>query len=256
MPSISKKSSVASESAGKDLDLDLNDFEALNRSLSEVTELIGDLSPKSTFEKSMKNIIGLIHKHVQILANSCSELSNTVDSTEIDIAKTDQYSRRNTLVVSGLEYKKETETYNNLCSTVAEELTTSGIKVTSTDFSACHRNGNKIKTITKKGKQVKVPPTVTVKFYNSNKKDNVMNNYKNYHNRKPKSIRVVQSLNNYYQNLKSNICNFCRDRNAKIVWLHWRSASSGLCVKFDDGTYISKIHSMANFTKQFINTDL
>ena len=46
MPSISKKSSVASESAGKDLDLDLNDFEALNRSLSEVTELIGDLSPK------------------------------------------------------------------------------------------------------------------------------------------------------------------------------------------------------------------
>ena len=140
MPSISKKSSVASESAGKDLDLDLNDFEALNRSLSEVTELIGDLSPKSTFEKSMKNIIGLIHKHVQILAKSCSELFNTVDSTEIDIAKTDQYSRRNTLVVSGLEYKKETETYNNLCSTVAEELTTSVIKVISTDFSACHRS--------------------------------------------------------------------------------------------------------------------
>ena len=77
-----------------------------------------------------------------------------------------------------------------------EELTTSGIKVTSTDFSACHRNGNKIKTITKKGKQVKVPPTFTVRFYNSNKKDNVMNNYKNYHNGKPKSIRVVQSLNN------------------------------------------------------------
>ena len=96
MPSISKKSSVASESAGKDLDLDLNDFEALNRSLSEVNELIGDLSPKSTFEKPMKNIIGLIHKHVQILAYSCSVLSNTVDSTEIDIAKTDQYSRRNT----------------------------------------------------------------------------------------------------------------------------------------------------------------
>ena len=72
MPSISKKSSVASESAGKDLDLDLNDFEALDRSLSEVTELIGDLSPNSTFEKSMKNIIGLIHKHVQILANSNS----------------------------------------------------------------------------------------------------------------------------------------------------------------------------------------
>ena len=83
MPSISKKSSVASESAGKDLDLDLNDFEALNRSLSEVTELIGDLSPKST--KSTKNIISLIHKHVQILANSFSVLSNTVDSTEIDI---------------------------------------------------------------------------------------------------------------------------------------------------------------------------
>ena len=83
-----------------------------------------------------------------------------------------------------------------------------------------------------------------------------MNNYKNYQNGKPKSIRVVQSLNNYYQNLNSNISDFCRDRNAKIVWLHWRSASSGLCVKFDDGSYISKIHSIANFMKQFINTDL
>ena len=38
----SKKSSVTSESAGKGLNLDLNDFEALNRSLSDATELIGD----------------------------------------------------------------------------------------------------------------------------------------------------------------------------------------------------------------------
>ena len=204
----------------------------------------------------MKNIIDLIHKHIQILANSCSFLSNTVDNTEIDVVKTDQYSRRNTVVVSGLEYMKETETYNDLCSTVAEELTTSGVKVNTVDFSACHRNGNKIKTITRKRKQVKVPPTVTVRFHNSNKEDNVMNNYKNYNNGKPKAIRVVQSLNNYYQNVKPNISEFCGERNAEIVWLHWRSASSGLCVKFDDGTYISKIHSMTNFTEQFINTDL
>ena len=74
-------------------------------------------------------------------------MSNSVDNVEVDLAKTDQFSRRNTLVVTGLEYKKKTETFDTLSSTVADELTTSGIKVNSNDFSACHRNGKNVKLL-------------------------------------------------------------------------------------------------------------
>ena len=35
-----------------------------------------------------------------------------------------------------------------------------------------------VKTAAVKGKQVKIPPTVTVRFYNANKKDQVLNKYK------------------------------------------------------------------------------
>ena len=152
-----------------------------------------------------------------------------------------------------MEYKKETETYDTLSSTVADELTSSGIKVTSNDFSACHRNGKNDKTATIKRKQVKVPPTVTVRFYNANKKDQVLNKYKNHVNGKPKPVRVVQSLNHHCQTLKTNISNLCREKDVEIAWIHWRSASSGLCVKFDNQTILSKIHSMADFNRQFSN---
>ena len=196
---------------------------------------------------TIKSVVGMLGKHVQILTNNCSAMSSSVGNVEVDLAKSDQYSRRNTLVVTGLQCKKETETYNTLSSTVADELTTSGIKVSSNNFSACHRNNKNTKTIMIKGKQVKIPPSVTVRFYNANKKDHVLNNYKNYVNGKAKPVRVVQSLDHHYQTLKTNISNLCREKDVKVSWIHWRSASSGLCIKFDNQIILSKIHSMADF---------
>ena len=71
-------------------------------------------------------------------------MSSTVDTIETDIAKTDQYARRNTFMVTGIDYKRETETFNELSETVATELSKSGVPVSSSDFTACHRNGNRI----------------------------------------------------------------------------------------------------------------
>ena len=132
-------SSKTEKASVKNYDIELNDFETLNKSLSEVLELVDNLSPKNKFEKTIKNVVGILGKHIQILANNCNEMSNSVDNVEVDLAKTHQYSRRNTLVVTGLEYKKETETYDTLSSTVADELTTSGIKVNSNDFFPAHK---------------------------------------------------------------------------------------------------------------------
>ena len=143
-----------------------------------------------------------------------------VDTVESNLAKTDQYPRRSTVLVTGLDYQKESKTYQNLIenvANVANELSKSGVKVNNRDFAACHRNGNKIKTIKRNGREVKTPPSITVKFINANKKDSVLKGYKNSEGGKPKKIRVVQSLNNYYQELKYNISNLCRENGDKVL---------------------------------------
>ena len=95
---------------------------------------------------------------MQVLSTNCSVVSSTVDTVETDIAKTDQYARRNTVMVTGIDYMRETETFNELTETVATKLSKSGVAVavSASDFAACHRNGNKIKNITRNGKLLKL----------------------------------------------------------------------------------------------------
>ena len=70
--------------------IDINDFQSINKSLDEVSGLIESISPKTVFEKTITNIVGILSKHVQLLANSCSTMSSTVDTIKVDTAKTDQ----------------------------------------------------------------------------------------------------------------------------------------------------------------------
>ena len=90
----SASSSKTEKSSVDNFDIELNDFETLTKSLSEVLELVDSLSPKNTFEKTIKSVVGMLGKHVQILANNCSAMSSSVDNVEVDLAKSDQYSRR------------------------------------------------------------------------------------------------------------------------------------------------------------------
>ena len=118
------------------------------------------------------------------------------------------------------------------------------MQVSSSDFSACHRNGKKHKQITRNGKTTKVPPSITVRFYSSYKKDNLLFRYQNYENNKPKKVKIVQSLNNHYHQLKDS------ENDIDVKWIHWRSSSAGLCNKLDDDRIVSKIHSMTDFNNQ------
>ena len=63
-------------------------------------------------------------------------MSNSVDAVEVSVAKTDQYSRRDTVVVTGLDYNPETETHSELTGAVAGEMSKSGVQVNASDFSA------------------------------------------------------------------------------------------------------------------------
>ena len=182
--------------------------------------MVESLKTKSSFEATIKSTIQVLIKHMQVISANCSVVSSYVDTVETVFARTDQYARRNTVMVTGIDYKRETETFNELTETVATELSKSGVSVPTSDFAACHRNGNRIKNVTRNDKTVKTPPSVAVRFYNCHKKDNVLNNYKNHENGKQKKIKVVQSLKTHYQNLKTNVSNFCRDNNMKVKWIH------------------------------------
>ena len=67
---------------------------------------------------------------------------------------------------------------------------------------------------------------------------------------KPKKVKIVQSLNNHYHQLKGSISNFCSENDIGVKWIHWRSSSAGLCIKLDDDRIVSKIHSMTDFNNQ------
>ena len=254
MPKTSSSSSapVSTSLSVVSADCTQNEFDSIKSSLDDVLTMVESLKTKSSFESTIKNTIQVLIKHMRVLSTNCSVVSNTVDTVDTDIAKKDQYARRNTVMVTGIDYKRETETINELTETVATELSKSGVAVSASDFAACHQNGKKIKNITRNGKTVKTPPSVTVRFYNCHKKDSVLSSYKNHENGKHKKVKVVQSFNTYYQNLKTNVSNFCRDKEMNVKWIQWRSSSAGLCIELGDDSFYSRIHCMTDFTKQYL----
>ena len=203
------KTDTAETSSSTEIE-SIDDFKRVNESIKEISSMIDNLKPKGTFETQVRLVLQALSKHVEVLSTNCSAMSTCVDTVETNLAKTDQYSRRSTVLVTGMDYKKESETYDSLSTNVASELSKSGVKESNSDFAACHRNGNKIKTIKRSGREVVTPTSITVKFVNANKKDSVLKGYKNFEGGKPKKVKVVQSLNNYYQELKYSISNLCR----------------------------------------------
>ena len=155
----------------------------------------------------------------------------------VQAEKAKQYTRRNTVILSGLEME-DGETRAQLESKVSGILSESGIQVKTVDLDHCHRNGSTYKKIDNKS----VPPSVTVVFSKSSKKDTVLLNYSNYDHRtrKRKNITIYQSLSKYYNKVRVDISNHISNnatRFGKCRWIHWRSATAGICVKTDKYTY-------------------
>ena len=147
------KTDTAETSSSTEIE-SIDDFKRVNESIKEISSMIDNLKPKGTFETQVKLVLQALSKHVEVLSTNCSAMSTCVDTVETNLAKTDQYSRRSTVLVTGMDYKKESETYDSLSTNVASELSKSGVKVSNSDFAACHRNGNKIKTVKRSGREV------------------------------------------------------------------------------------------------------
>ena len=225
----------------------------INITLDKLSTTLNSLKTKSTFEETIKVALQTLTNQVKFLSSRNNNVADNIYKMESGLAHCDQYSRRNTVVVTGLDCKSS-EAHDELTENVASEMSKCGLHVVKHDISACHKNSSKHKSVTNSttGRTISIPPSVTVRFYDSHKKDTVLHKYRNYENNRSKKVRVYQSLNNYYINLKKNISNFCSDNEIDIKWIHWRSQSSGFSIKVsenDDFRVISKVFSMGDFTR-------
>jgi len=227
--------------------------------------------PASDFEKSVADFMDVLYCQIKELKNEHAQLrdemlfrnrdvTDSVEELHLSVVKTEQYSRRDTITVVGLE-KPETETETNLSQRVAETLSNSGVQVTPDDFSVLHRNGRDNRTV--RGKTI--PPSITVRFNRIHKKDAVLRKYRNFDTSSsaPRPVKIYQSLTQHYADLRSGIFKFLKsDKNdetyingpicnagLKPKWVTYQSPTSGFAVKLATGEYFNGIHVWRDFEK-------
>ena len=102
-----KSAPISTSLSAESADCAQNDFDSVKNSLNDVLLMVESLKTKGSFEATIKSTIQVLIKHMQVLSTNCSVVSGTIDTVETDIAKTDQYARRNTVMVTGIDYKRD-----------------------------------------------------------------------------------------------------------------------------------------------------
>ena len=220
---------------------------------------LGDFVPSTANETMLCKCISSLLEEVKFMNRKVSDLSLKVEDMAKDqvvieqtAAKAEQYHRRDTVIVAGMDMPAN-ETPDQLKKAVSEVLNKSGTTVWVENFSAVHRNGKEYKTIKKGDKEIQIPPSITVKFSNLNKKDEVLRSYKNFDStsKKRRKICVYQSLSPYYKLLKDEINKYCTSKGLAIAWAHWRSPTCGIAVKLKgSGILVTNVHGLEDFTSK------
>ena len=243
----------------------LSDFTS---TLDEIKAMLTAVNAESEFEKSMKTVVSLLigqmkewrvdqfkKQHDDLYRHQ--KLTQTMDDMTLSVVKSEQYTRRDVVTVVGLPLPEGPEPQSELATKVSEVLSHSGEEVKPADLSACHRNARNNRTI--KGKTV--PPSVTVKFNNITKKDNVLRKYKNYdsENHKPRDVKCYQSLSEHYVSVRKSIFDFFNSNadsrefqpiynpGLKVKWVTYQSPTSGFAIKLQSGEYFKGVHIWKDF---------
>lgn len=217
---------------------------------------LGDFVPSTATETMLCKCISALLGEVKSMDHKITALSHKVEELSQDqvvieqtAAKAEQYHRRDTVIVAGMDMPPN-ETPDQLKKSVADVLNKSGTTVWVENFAAIHRNGKQYKTIKKGDKEIQIPPAITVKFSNLNKKDEVLRSYKNFDSttKKRRKICVYQSLSPYYKLLKDEINKYCTSKALAIAWAHWRSPTCGIAVKLKgSGILVTNVHGLDDF---------
>ena len=236
----------------------------VGETLNALKTMLGTVPATTPFEKNMVNVVNLLiaqHQDLRTEFKSFQErtgfMALHMQDVELSVIKTEQYSRRDCITVTGIPHAKE-ETTKELGPKVASALSKSGVAVKLGDLSAFHRNGKEGREIKlREGGTKKVPPTVTVKFQSINQKDDVVKNYKNFDQskKKPAEIQVYHSISPHYANMRRAISSFFRDSpeaaGKTLKWVRYLSPSAGLAVKLKSDEFMTKIHTMNDFWNNF-----
>ena len=245
--------------------------------LGAIKTMLGTVPPSTEFEKNIVNVMNLLiaqMTEIKYAQTRQFELNmaqtRTMDQLSLSVIKTEQYSRRECLTVTGLP-QQDSETVKTLGDNVVKELSKSGVQVKAEDISAVHRNGKDAKEVTlRDGSKKKIPPSVSVKFKSANLKDELIKNYKNFDmaQSKPKTVQIFHSLSRHYSNLRNDIVLFFKNRtvnirdgilqagNFNLQWCKYMSPTAGLAVRLKTGEFIKGIHTFSDFVVKFngINT--
>ena len=82
-------------------------------------------------------------------------------------------------------------------------------------------------------------------------------NYRNYDTsqKKPRDVRLYQSLSKFYTDLKTNISSDIEEKlgKGKVKWIHWRSQTTGFVVKLKDSnnSTLRNIFSFEDYEREF-----
>lgn len=252
-----------------------DNLSAVSSTLGTMKEMLDGLTANTEFEKGVKSYLALLHSQVcearaehSLLREEQARLRDemlvrnrnvrdSIDDLALNVVKTEQYSRRDTVTIVGLTKPDGTETETQLCEKVADVLSASGVTVTADDLSVAHRNSKNNRTV--KGKIV--PPSITARFAKISKKDAVLRSYKNYDSAKskPRDVKVYQSLTPHYSTVRKSIYDFFNsesdstefgyvcNRGLKVKWVTYQSPTSGFAIKLQSGEYFNGIHLFSEF---------
>ncbi len=238
--------------------------ETVTATLDGLLPLLDTLKPASDFEIGISNVARLLIGHLrevklelhdlkQMSHRSFSAMDGSLKDITTGVVKTEQYARRDTITVVGVAQPTD-EKPAALAEKVAQQLSLSGETVAPSDFSTLHRNGQAREI---RGKIV--PPTITVKFSKVSKKDAVLRGYRNFDSvaKKPRNIKVYQSLSPHYAGLRQKIVKFFDTTNNNInhgkelKWATYQSPTAGLVVRLKSEEYIKGIHIWDDFVLKF-----
>ena len=244
-----------------------SDFDEQSSAIITIKNLLNTMKPEGDFQSAILQVVNfLADSHLKLrsdyvsLKNQYDTVNRRSGANAISVAKTEQYSRRDTVVVTGVKFNTE-EKPLELQQKIASELSKCGVPIDHKDFSAVHRNSRTSKTITvkkdNKDRTITVPPSVTVRFMNSNKKDNLIRTYRNYEFRNEqrihKPVKVFQSMTPYYSDLKRDISLYLKDEGFTVRWIHWRSPTMGMAIKFskeNEPLFIKNVHCIDDMIKR------
>ena len=243
LPNIQKSNSATSAPSELSPDVVSSLFD------SDLQAKLDDVKSTGKVAPSVLSLFTLLCVRISEQDRQISEQRERITELETECAKSDQYSRRSTIVVSGLKHDKN-EKPDDLKRSVCNSLSSSGVNVDPAQLQACHRNQSNRSDPSK-------PPSITVRFYDFNLKDKIVNDYHNYDRatKRRRDVTVSQSLNYHFRSLKKAINEYIGSDS--IRYIHYRSSSAGLVVQLKKERVISgevmfrKIFCLDDFVSQF-----